>query len=231
MQVTKRGPVYDSLADIVAPKHTAFMVIDVQNDNASLKGSSALGGRDMSWIREGALPNIQLGLAEARKLGIPVIFLRNTRTADGTMESGPKLRFRARSGSSRGLASYEVEGTWGHEVLEELQPRPGERQITKFRPNAFVGTPLDLLLRGANIESVVVTGLVTQNCVLTTVGGLIHHGYYTVVLSDGVASNNPELHKAALLVMGHWCDVIATSELLTIWRATVSPSPPLKKGD
>ncbi|MBI4331590.1 MAG: cysteine hydrolase [Chloroflexi bacterium] len=210
--------VYETLAEVVHPGHSALIVIDVQNDNASPRGCQALNGRDISWIREAALPNIKRVLAKARKLGIMVIFARNTRTADGTIESGPRLRYRGKSSGASGLPNHKIEGTWGHEVLDELEPRPGERQITKYRSSAFIGTPLDLVLRGNGIESVVVAGVVTEFCVLATVNDLLHYGYYAVVLSDCVASNNPKLHEAALLIMSHRCDVSTSAELLEIWQ-------------
>lgn len=210
---------YETMGEIVAPQHTAFMVIDVQNDNASPEGSLALAGRDTSWIRKGALPTIKKVLARARTLGIPVIFTRNTISADGTIDSGPTIRFRGRGAYSRGLLNYEVEGTWGHEVLDELEPRPKERQIVKYRSSAFVGTPLDMLLRGEGVRSVVVAGLVTQGCVLATASDMMHHGYYAVVLSDGVASSNQQLHRAALLIMSDRLDVVSSGQLLEIWQA------------
>ncbi|MBI4331141.1 MAG: cysteine hydrolase [Chloroflexi bacterium] len=218
MRTVGQIKVYETLEEIVNPQHTALMVIDVQNDNASPRGAIAAAGRDISWIRDGALPVIKKVLAEARRLGITVIFCRNTKSADGTMESGPKFRFRSKGSNSKGLASYEVEGTWGHEVLDELEPRPNERQIVKFRSSAFIGTPLDMLLKGNGIESVVVVGLVTQGCVLATVSDLMHYGYYGVVLSDGVASGNPEAHKAGLIVMQHKGDVVTSGEVLKTWQ-------------
>ncbi|MBI4331116.1 MAG: cysteine hydrolase [Chloroflexi bacterium] len=211
--------VYETVEEIVQPKHAALLVIDVQNDNSSPRGSLASKGQDISWMTKTALPNIKLVLAEARRLGVMIIFTRTTKSPDGSIESAPMIRHMAKSPHSAGLLDYEVEGTWGHEVLDELEPRPNERQITKYRSSAFIGTPLDIVLKGRNIESAVVVGLVTQGCVMATTKDLLHYGYYPVLVSDGVASSRRDFHEAALVLMRHQYDVITTAELLKMWRS------------
>ncbi|MBI2957241.1 MAG: cysteine hydrolase [Chloroflexi bacterium] len=210
--------VLDTLEEITDPKRTALLVIDVQNDNSSPKGMLASKGRDISWVRK-TLPSIKTVLEEARRLGLFIIFTRTTRSKDGTHESGPLLRRRGRSAHGAGLAEYEVEGTWGNEVLDELEPRPSERQVIKYRSSAFIGTTLDIILRNNGIKSAVVVGLVTEGCVESTVRDLIDHGYYAVLLSDCVCSSNQEMHKASLLVAATRCDVIPSTELLKTWRS------------
>lgn len=210
--------VLETLEEVADPKHTVLMVIDVQNDNSSPKGILGRNGRDISWVRK-TIPNIKTVLEEARRLGITVIFTRATRSKDGSLESGPMLKARQKSVHSIGVAEYEWEGTWGNEVLDELEPRPEERQIVKYRPSSFIGTPLDLLLRNRGIKSAVVVGLVTEACVESTVKDLIHYGYYAVVLRDCVSSSRQDLHEAAMLLMSTRCDVVDSEELLKVWRA------------
>jgi nicotinamidase-related amidase len=117
------------------------------------------------------------------------------------------------------VAEYEMEGTWGNEVLDELQPKSDEKQITKYYSSSFIGTPLDLILRNKGIKSAVVVGLVTQGCVETTVRDVEQYGYYPVVLSDCVCSSRQDLHEAALLVMSSRYDVVTSEELLRVWRS------------
>ncbi len=211
--------VLETIEEIVDPRHSAFLVVDIQNDNAGLEGSMAKAGRDVSYIRR-LLPNIRAVLDAARRLDVMVVFLRNTRSKDGSHESGPVQRSRLKSAHSLGLASYEKEGTWGHEVLAELEPRPAERQIIKYRPSGFVGTPLDIILRNRGIKSVIVVGLVTESCVEGTVRDAYYLGYYPVILSDGVASTRQNLHEAAMAIMAAKYDVIISAELLKIWQGS-----------
>ncbi len=210
--------VLETLEEIADPKHTALLVIDVQNDNASPKGILASNGRDISWVRK-VIPRIKMVLDEARRLGLLIIFMRVTRSRDGSHESGPRWRARGRSVHSAGLEEYEMEGTWGNEVLDELEPGPNERQIIKYRASSFIGTPLDIILRNRGIKAAVVVGLVTQSCVEGTVRDLEQYGYYPVVLSDCVCSSRQDPHDAALLVMSVKYDVVTSEELFKVWRS------------
>ncbi|MBI2859014.1 MAG: cysteine hydrolase [Chloroflexi bacterium] len=209
--------VLDTIEEIAEPKHTAVLVIDMQNDNASPKGFQAMSGRDISYSRK-IVPNIKRVLDKARSMGLPVIFLKNGWSKDGSLESGPIMRQRAKMPHMKNLLQeYTVEGTWGWEVLDELEPRPEERQFGKYRSSAFIGTPLDLLLRNRNIKSVVSVGVATHGCVESTVRDLAHYGYYPIVLSDCVAGPHPKLHDAALTVMAARYDTITSDELIKLW--------------
>lgn len=209
--------VCETIEEIVDPRHTAVLVIDVQNDNASPKGFLASKGIDISLTRE-TIPRIKSVLDEARRLGVSIFFMRVTRSSDGSVESAPRLRMLEKGVFTAGDVPYEREGTWGHEVLEELEPRPNERQIIKFVSSAFFGTPLDIMLKKQLIQSAVVVGLATEGCVEMTVRDLEQYGYYPVVLKDCVSSRYRDLHDAALFVMSRRYDVIAAEELLNIWR-------------
>ena len=76
----------DTLEEIADPKHTALLVIDLQNDNASPKGAQGSAGRDISWARR-IIPTVKQVLGEARRLGLLVVFMRVTRSRDGMLES------------------------------------------------------------------------------------------------------------------------------------------------
>jgi nicotinamidase-related amidase len=84
------------------------------------------------------------------------------------------------------------------EVIDELAPEPGDLLIEKFGYGAFHGTPLDSLLRERGVESLVVTGTVTQICVEETARQAFHHGFRTTLASDAISSFAPDLHAATL---------------------------------
>ena len=209
--------VLETLAEIADPQHTALLVIDVQNDSASPAGYLASAGVDITATRH-TIPRITAVLAEARRLNLLIVFMRMTRSRDGSLESAPRLRMREKSVLTRGEIEYEKEGTWGNEVLDELDPRPRECQLVKYLSSSFIGTPLDSMLRNRGIRSAVVVGAVTEGCVETTVRDLEQYGYYPVVLRDCVSSRRQDLHEAALLVMSARYDVVSSEELLAIWR-------------
>ncbi len=84
------------------------------------------------------------------------------------------------------------------DVIEEIRPEPGDVVIEKFGYGAFHGTPLADLLRGRGVESLVITGTVTQICVEETAREAFHHGFKTTLVSDAVSSFAPDLHAATL---------------------------------
>jgi nicotinamidase-related amidase len=215
---TVRGiQVLETLAELVDPTHSALIVIDVQNDEASDRGAMAGSGADIKYMTR-ILGPLRAVLDRARALGVLVVYTISTKSADGQFETGPTLRFMDRKRTVP-VWEFKCEGTWGNEVAEQLDPRPDERRLVKFHSSGFVGTPMDLLLRGAGVRSGIVTGTATEGCVEATVRSLQDHGYYPVVLSDCVTSRRPELHEAALTVMRARWDVIDSNELLNTWRA------------
>ena len=84
------------------------------------------------------------------------------------------------------------------DVIDELAPRPGEHQVEKFNYGAFHATTLEPILRALGVESLVVTGTVTQICVEETARQAFHHGFKTTMVSDAVSSFAPDLHAATL---------------------------------
>lgn len=213
--------IYDTIEEIADPKHTALLVIDIQNDNTSPNGFLAKNGRDISWARA-ILSNVKAVLEDARKRGMLVIFTRNTNSKDGRCESPAQIRFQTKCAHSAGSQEYEKEDTWGNEVLDELEPRPNEVQIVKYRSSSFHGTRLDFILKNSRIESAVVVGLITEGCVESTARDLVGYGYYPVILSDCVTTSRRDLHEAALLVMSARYDVITSAQLIQAWSQAQS---------
>ena len=212
--------VLETLEEIANPKHTAFLVIDIQNDSASPKGLQASNGKDISAARK-IIPKVKVVLEEARRLGLLVIFMKSVRSKDGICESGPRHRLHARSNAFPAPGAVTcVEGTWGSEVVDELAPKPNERQIIKYRSDSFIGTTLDMILRNRDIKSVVVVGMATWGCVECTVRTLNLTDYYPVVLSDCVCAREPDLHELSLRLMSAtYADVVSSEELLNVWRS------------
>ena len=84
------------------------------------------------------------------------------------------------------------------DVVDELAPLAGEHQIEKFNYGAFHATTLEPVLRSLGVESLIITGTVTQICVEETARQAFHHGYRTTLVSDAVSSFAPDLHAATL---------------------------------
>jgi len=83
-------------------------------------------------------------------------------------------------------------------VIDELAPRPDEAQIDKYGYNAFHRTRLTDLLVANGVDTVLITGTVSQICVEDTARGAFHEGFQTAVVADAVSSYAPELQRASL---------------------------------
>lgn len=89
-------------------------------------------------------------------------------------------------------------GTRGAEFVPELTPADDEPVVQKNRYSAFYGTNLDLYLSTNDVGHVLVAGVKTNVCVSSTVRAAYDRDYRVTVLADCVASDEPELHEAAL---------------------------------
>jgi nicotinamidase-related amidase len=84
------------------------------------------------------------------------------------------------------------------EIVDELAPEPADFIVEKFGYGAFHGTALAGTLHNLGIESLAITGTVTQICVEETARQAFHHGFRTTLVEDAVSSFAPDLHAAAL---------------------------------
>ena len=140
---------------------------------------------------------------------MPVLFSREIHRASGV--DGGRLLWDGRGGWVSGRPRYGtgapppeaacVEGTPEAELLPELVPLPGDPVFVKRRYSCFLGTELDLLLRGLGVETLLVAGVCTDVCVLWTVGDAFQRDYHARVLEDCVAGTTPEANERALTIM------------------------------
>jgi nicotinamidase-related amidase len=94
-----------------------------------------------------------------------------------------------------------VRGEYGHDIIDELAPLPGELVIDKPGKGAFYATSLGDVLGEAGTRSLLVTGVTTEVCVHTTVREANDRGYECLVLADCVGSYFPEFHRVALAMV------------------------------
>ena len=208
--------VFTTMEELVDPRHTALVVIDVQNDFCAEGGLMHEMGKDLSMMKP-ALGNLRRVLEGARAAKVLPIFIQNSWLPQHGVASGPWLRFmivRYGMDPDRGCT---VEGTWGGEILSEVAPAKSEIVVKKWRSNSFIGTNLDLVLRAHEIKTVVITGVVTQGCVESTAREASFRDYYVVVLEDCVATYDRDLHEASLKVMRTRVDVAPSEEVLRVW--------------
>jgi nicotinamidase-related amidase len=207
--------VCESLEEVLAPDGCAVIVIDLQNDAMRPDGKIAKAGNDVSAMVS-LLPRCATFLDSARDLGVTVVHVRTLTLANGASDSPSWLRTK---GAVVNEAEFFLEGTWGAEICDEVAPFEGEVVVTKHRSSAFRGTDLDLVLRAAGLQTVVVIGEQTPGCVEATFRDAAYHDYYNVLVEDLVAAFDPEQHEASLLVQRRRHDVTTADNVLAIWRA------------
>jgi nicotinamidase-related amidase len=76
-----------------------------------------------------------------------------------------------------------------------VQPRPGEPIIAKHRTSAFSGSAFEMILRAHNIETLILMGHATSGVILSTVRLAADLDYHLIVVEDGCADRDPEVHK------------------------------------
>lgn len=206
--------VYDSLGEIVNPKHTAVVVVDMENDFCSPAGYAAKLGLDISMLAE-VMPNLVRFVEGAREAGVMVVFIQHTNLSEGHSASPSWLRCQARVFGA--VPEFTIDGTWGQGFCAGLEPKANEPIIKKHRSSAFVETDLDLVLRCNGIESIIITGCVTHGCVMATARHGAFYDYYVVVVRDCVGSTDRKLHEAALMIMDTSLDVVSSQEILKEW--------------
>jgi ureidoacrylate peracid hydrolase len=183
------------------PGRTALVVVDMQR--GFLDPGEAM---EVPPARE-IVPVIRRLVDLFRAKRLPVVF-----TEFVYAESAPVLIGRlhpehrpATPGSPRGFgrpSSSCLEGTPSADTVPALAPAPGELVIRKRGYDAFAGTALDGALRARNVTSLVVTGTMTDICVLATVIAALHREYRVTVVEDGVATLWPEIQRATLDIIG-----------------------------
>jgi ureidoacrylate peracid hydrolase len=197
---------------------SALIIVDMQNDFLHPEGSFGTRAReapeagiDMPFLL-GTIPQVKR-LAEAfRKAGRPVVYIAHVLKPDYSDAQFPYWRLGLTPGGNR---PHCVEGTWGAQIIDELQPLEGEHVVVKKVFRGFSNTPLDTILRNLEVTTCIVSGVTTCVCVSNTVRGGVEHNYRMVLVNDAVAEVSRDTHDAELKTMARvFADVKTTDEVV-----------------
>ena len=179
---------------------TALLVVDMQRGFVDPgEAMEVPPARDI-------VPRIRALLVAFRAARLPVAFTEFTYSPAAPLLVGevhPEHR-PAEPGAPRGFgvpSSSCLAGDPSTRVIPDLQPLDSELVVTKHGYDGFHGTVLDGALRARSVRTVVVTGTMTDVCVLATVIGGFHREYRMVVVEDAVATLWPEIQRATLDVI------------------------------
>ena len=203
------------------PGRTALLVIDMQRGFVD-------PGEAMEVPPARACVPVIRGLVDLfRAKRLPVVFTAFVYSPDVPLLVGelhPEHR-PAAPGAPRGFgmpSSCCLRGHPSARVIDALAPRPDEPVIEKRWYDAFAGSALDGALRARGVTSLIVTGTMTDICVLATVVGAFNREYRVTVVDDGVATLWPEIQRATLdIVARTYARVVSSKHVVdtvSAWR-------------
>ena len=197
------------LKQLLDPKYSAVLVIDIQNDACHPEGAYARRGRDIS-LRQGAAHKAAEFIKAARRFNVPVIF---TKAIHNQWVESPTWLKRHRRTQEPGY----LEGTWGAEFYA-VKPLNGEAIVVKHRYSAFFRTDLETILRSRGISTLLLTGGGTGACVESTARDGFMLDYDIIVVSDCCGTTTLKDHVLALERMTRLCGtVLESNEILEQW--------------
>lgn len=197
------------MSDILDPKRSALLTIDLQNDFLHPDGAYGRAGQGSDLI--GALPARIKPLADAlRAKGGTYISAQFTLVPgpEGEPLIAPHLK-KLRPFLGKGDFAP---GGWGHALVDALAP--ADYTVEKVAYSALYQTRLEYILRALDIDTLIIGGIVTNGGVASTVRDAHLRNIHTVLLSDGCAAFKPEVHDATLVSLGSLTPVKTCAEMI-----------------
>ncbi len=191
----------------LVPGRTALILIDPQNDFLHPDGWYAQSDVDISHMRRVIEPAKML-LDAARAQDVPIIWTRHGFRNEHDAGAFFKLRPFLRKGGLR-------QGTWGYEIYQPLGAREDDWYVEKNRLSAFFNTNLELILRGLNVETLLITGVLTNQCVSATSKDASYRDFQPIMVEECIGTTLPHLHRPAMEMMKvGWAEVTTLDDTL-----------------
>ena len=187
---------------------TALLLVDVQNYVVNDRVAAA-HPEFCRQARERVLPNLVRLIAAMRARGGEVIYtVMENLTRDG----------RDRSLDYKLSGFFIAKGSWEAQVLGAVRPGEDDILLPKTSSGVFNSTNIDYLLRNLGIETLIVTGFLTDQCIDHTVRDAADRGYYPVCITDACATHTQQRHENALAAFKGYCRIETTVSLLAALR-------------
>lgn len=201
-----------NLTEKINPKHTALIVIDIQNDFASPDGLLAKRGRDISMV-PAMIEKVQATIKVAEQVGVPVFYTQQ-------IYDRSKL-------TDLQKEQYDLDGKYitcdiatdGYKFYK-INPK-SEFIFIKYNYNIFSNPELEKTLNSKGIKTLIIVGMDSYWCVETAIRNAFDLGYKIVVPEDSIACNGKhlDLHNRTLeLVKRAFGVVTNSSEINEIWK-------------
>lgn len=177
---------------------SALVVVDMQNDFCSKGGYLDYRGIDITPDRAPIAPIARL-VPILRAQGVPIVWL-NWGVRPDLLNIHPSLlHAHTHDGSGAGLgeripggAEILRQGSWGAQIVDELNPGEQDIHVTKHRFSGFWDTELDSILRNMGVHTLFFAGVNADQCVMTTLEDASFLGYDVIMLRDCVGTTSPD---------------------------------------
>jgi nicotinamidase-related amidase len=204
---------------VLEPEYTALLIIDMQYLDAHPDYGLCKQAKEKGLEEEFKYYIERLGLIVSniknlldffRKNNLEVIYARIV-----SLHGDGRDRSLMHKLANLNVSPESKEG----EILEELKPQKDEIIFDKTCSGVFNGTNIDLVLRNMGIKYLVVTGVVTDECVETAVRDAADRGWMVILVEDGCAAVTQEVHDATLRAIGDvYCKVKSSEQLIDMLK-------------
>ncbi|HHS94527.1 MAG TPA: cysteine hydrolase [Rhodobacterales bacterium] len=197
------------------PDTSALLFIDVQNFNAHREGGEFKGharadfetklGWYFNTLEDETLPNMQRIQAACRAADVEVMYtVIESLTRDGRDRS---LDYK--------ITGFNVpKGSWDAQVHEAIAPGEDEIVLPKTSSSVFISTNIDYVLRNLGVRQLVISGLLTDQCIESAVRDACDLGYLVTLVTDACQTLNAERHQNTLRAIAGYCRQITSDELI-----------------
>lgn len=199
----------------LVPEQSALLFIDVQNFAAHRKGAEFADLTDAEFdarygwffgeLHGRVVPNMQRLQNAFRKHGIEVMYT----TIESLTKDG-----RDRSLDYKITGFHVPKGSWDGKVIDELAPGDDEIWLPKTSSSVFVSTHIDYILRNLGVRQLVLSGIVTDQCVESAIRDACDLGYLVTQVTDACATYTQERHDNSLRTINGYCRQITTDALI-----------------
>jgi len=168
-------------------KNTALLLIDLQNE-------SQYGIQGLDTVINNAASLIE----QCRQHNIPIIYTRQINRSDGLgLPYNDPV-------DEAGKPKFYRGDTKAVEIIDAVAPQKGDLVIDKYRWSGFYETSLDLMLKSLQVEDLIIGGLVTDGCLMTSVFDGFFKNYRIHLVKDLCSTTNEGAHMSSILIMANW---------------------------
>jgi nicotinamidase-related amidase len=188
----------------------AIVVIDAQRYMVGEEGDDAAWPSSCGAIGRQAVGEIARVVEAAQAGGVPCFFTLFELDRRGT-DMGVYRHKRDLLDSEH----WCLAGTRGAQLVPQLKPAPRDVVFPKKKPSGFLGTPLLGYLVERQIDTVVIVGGATSNCIRATVFDAASYNFRAIVAQEAVFDRIPISHAISLFDMDRqFADVVTVAQTL-----------------